>query len=133
MSTAGILVALALLAVTLAVIVAPILRRWRDVTGDATLEMRRERLLVYYERVLTNIRDLDEDLATGKITGTDYVDEREDWVLRGIQVLKALDALETAAAPVTTAPIPDAATIDRDIDAAIEAAIAAYRKHEGRP
>jgi hypothetical protein len=46
--------------------------RSNDVIEDGMTRKRHERLLVYYDRVLTNIRDLDEDHLTGKINFSDY-------------------------------------------------------------
>ena len=60
-------------------------------SDDPLLEKQRERLLIYYERVLRNIRDLDEDHALGKIDEDEYTREREEWAQRGVQVLQALD------------------------------------------
>jgi Asp-tRNA(Asn)/Glu-tRNA(Gln) amidotransferase B subunit len=82
-----------------------------------TLDRQRERVLAYYERVLTNIRDLDEDHITGKIAEDEYNVEREVWVQRGIKLLKVIDELESKKSLV-------ASSDDAEIDSAIEAAIA---------
>ena len=123
MSPEGVFIALVLFAGALIWVVSPLVRRTRG-EGDALAQKRRERLLVYYERVLTNLRDLDEDFATGKIAEPEYQDERETWVQRGTQVLRAMDALEAEGQPLAAA---DDEAIDREIDSAIEAAVASYR------
>ncbi len=82
-----------------------------------------------YERVLTNIRDLDEDFSTGKMGENDYEAERETWVQRGIQVLKTFDGMQEQV--VLTSEV-DHQTLDRSIDDEIEAAIAAYRTRQKR-
>jgi cytochrome c-type biogenesis protein CcmI len=88
---------------------------------DAQNSQQRERLLTLYAQTLRNIRDLDEDHATGKISADEYQHEREDATQRGIALLKALDSLE--AQGIMT---PDTQA-DASIDDAIEAAVAAYR------
>ena len=127
MSIGGLLLALVLTTVALIWIGLPLLRRGASTAQvDALADKQRERLLVYYERVMTNIRDLDEDHATGKIADADYSAERESWVERGVQVLKALQG-EAVVRPAPSAP--DDAAVDAAIDEAIEAAISAYRTH----
>ena len=123
MSPEGVVIALVLFAGAFIWVGSPLLRGGRG-EGDGLPQKRRERLLVYYERVLTNLRDLDEDFATGKIAESEYRDERETWVQRGIQVLRAMDALEAEGQPLAAA---DDEAIDREINSAIEAAVAAYR------
>ena len=125
MSFEGLIIALTLLIVLVLWNAAPLLRSRRQTDTEST--QQRERLLVHYERVLNNIRDLDEDRATGKIQPDDYAQDREQLVQRGIQILLALDALgsPTPAAPaVETRP---GAEIERSVDQRIEAAVAAYR------
>jgi hypothetical protein len=125
MSAGGLVFAVVALLLALAWISAPYWRReTRRAADDETLTIQRDRLLIYYERVLTNIRDLDEDHATDKMPEADYNREREEWVQRGIQVLKALDKLNEQH-PV--APGTDAEAIDHAIESDIEAAVAAYR------
>ena len=136
MSTTGIIFALLLALFVLMWILLPLLSKSRSETDstvddpaagqDALVEKQRERLLIYYERVLLNIRDLDEDHALGKIDDADYQKEREDWAQRGAQALQALDTLP---AKEVIAPTPaDDAAVDSAIDDAIEAAVRQYRQ-----
>jgi hypothetical protein len=126
MSIAGLVFFIVALGVTGALIAAPLLRRDQGQTADEIhIQKQRERLLVYYERVLTNLRDLDEDHATGKMPDDAYALERDEWQARGIQVLRAMDSLENES--MIPAEIRDEAAVDEAIDDAIEAAIAAHR------
>ncbi|MBC7810846.1 MAG: c-type cytochrome biogenesis protein CcmI [Burkholderiales bacterium] len=109
MSTAGWFIALVLVAVVVLLITAPLLGRRSLVKRDDTLQ--RDQLVAVYERVLNNLRDLDEDFSTGKIQPEDYEQEREMWIQRGVQVLKALDAF----APEATEPT----SVDDEIEARI--------------
>ena len=125
MSLPGLFMGLVILVGILLFVVSPLMRpAGADTPVDILVEKQRERLLMVYERVLGNIRDLDEDLTTNKMSEADYTTERELWVQRGIQVLKTLDALN-AKQILTTSPVVE--DIDRAIDNRIEAAVAAYR------
>ncbi len=127
MSTGGLVVSLVLLLLAGFWIAGPLLGRESGrASRDESAQKQRDRLLGYYERVLTNIRDLDEDYSTGKMQTGDYEAEREEWVQRGIQVLKALDSIEMKSIPA------DEAAIDEAVDSEIEAAIAAYRSKAAR-
>jgi hypothetical protein len=121
MTPEGIVAAVLLVAMTVLWLGLPLLRR-PAVLADAEQEKRRLILEQDYQRVLTNISDLDEDFATSKIDEADYRAEREAWVGQAVQILKALDS-EPAAEPSGSIP-----TTGGDIDEAIEAAVAAYRK-----
>lgn len=121
MSILGLLVSLLLAIIAIAIVAQPLLGAARG-SKDAEPDERRDRVSVYYERVLTNIRDLDEDLATGKISHADHGREREVWVARGITLLRLLDQL-----PAEQRAADEAS----DIDALIEAAVAAYREGKG--
>jgi cytochrome c-type biogenesis protein CcmI len=115
MSIPGLLIALVLSLIALAIVLHPLLRpARREPTVESGRRQQLDRLEIYYERVLTNIRDLDEDNSTGKINEDDYRTEREVWVQRGIRLLRALDQLEGE----------DAEGIER----AIKEAVAAYRE-----
>ncbi len=125
MSPEGIIIGLLFLVGVIAFVAAPLLGRKAQPTTDNTLlTKQRERLLLVYERILTNIRDLDEDHSTGKMQTADYESERESWVQRGIQALKAMDELDAQHALTDTV---DEGEIDRVIDTQIEAAVARYR------
>ena len=127
MSIQGLLFALLLALFLLAWIVMPLFQRDNPPPqDDPLLDKQRERLLVYYERVLRNIRDLDEDHALGKMDEAEYTRERADWSERGVQVLQALDTLH-AREVIAPTPAEDTA-VDHAIDDAIEAAIRRYRQ-----
>lgn len=117
MSVAGLLISLLLALIAIAIVARPL---FSAATGgaDAEFDDQGARASDYYERVLINIRDLDEDLATDKISEADHGREREVWVARGIALLRLQDRLAAQRAA------PDEA---EDIDAIIEAAVAAHR------
>ena len=120
MSIAGLLIALVMSLTALALVTRPLLRPARRArAAESGHRFQRDRIETYYERVLTNIRDLDEDFATGKIGEDDYRAEREGWAQRGIRLLRARDQL--ASAPANE---DDAERIER----AIAEAVAAYRE-----
>lgn len=128
MSIAGLIAALILTGVLALWVAAPFLRRNTASAMSAQqsrVGRQRERLQVYYARVLRNLHDLDEDYATGKLDEADYRADRALWVERGAQVLQALDRLD---AQHLIAPLDaDEAAIDDAIDRTIEAAVQAYR------
>jgi hypothetical protein len=135
MSLGGLAIALTMLTILVLWVIVPLLDRKRPAAPDAlAAEKQRERLLVNYERTLRNIRDLDEDYATGKIQPGDYQIEREQGVQRGVQLLMAMDQLVQ---PASRAKSAAASALhrgdpDRSVDEAIEAAVAARRK-KGKP
>ena len=120
MSIAGLIASLILLLVIVAWALRPLLAGAPD--EAAFLDRQRERALAYYERVLTNVRDLDEDHGTGKINPEEYQLEREIWVSRGVRILQLLDELDEKHSFVD-----DHEAGDDTIDDAIEQAIEAYR------
>ncbi len=125
MSILGLIISLALFLIALAVVAHPLLRPPKtSESADAQLQVQWDRVQDYYERVLTNIRDLDEDYATGKVDEADYRDEREIWAQRGIRLLRVRDSLDARQSQVRDS---DASAIDEAIEAMIEATIEAYR------
>ena len=120
MSIAGLLISLLLALIAIAIVARPLFSAAPG-GADATTDDQRERARNYYERILINIRDLDEDLATGKISAADHGREREVWVTRGIALLRLQDQLMAQRAASATANA-------NDIDALIEAAVAAHRE-----
>ncbi|MEM9952334.1 MAG: hypothetical protein AAF846_12065 [Chloroflexota bacterium] len=93
MSILGLVTAVIMFVVVLAYIGLPLLVREPATEGDFRSKQR-ERALAYYERVLRNIRDLDDDLATGKIQQVEYDFEREKWMSRGVELLHMIEELD---------------------------------------
>ena len=125
MSVEALIISLTLLAITGLWIAAPFFDKSRQQAAEST-QKQRDRLLLHYERALGNIRDLDEDYATGKIQPESYAAEREQWVQRGIQILMALDEVSAKQAPVASKS--STADVERSIDNRIEAAVQAHRQ-----
>ena len=115
MSWPGLFIALALSLIALAIVARPLLRpAGRERMAESGRRRQVERVESYYERVLTNIGDLDEDYSTGKVNEEEYRREREIWALRGIRLLRALDQLT--------------GEDDDGLERAIDEAVAAYRE-----
>lgn len=123
MSIGGLIFFFIVLTSVVVVVAMPLLARPRpsERLEDPLIVRQRQRLGVYYDRVLANLRDLDEDHALGKIEPTLYAADRALWVERGIQALKALDTLEERAM-IDASAVEDSA-IDHAIAAAVETAI----------
>ena len=124
MTITGLIIAATMLVITLIFVLVPLVTGSRR-SNSAFINRQRERALAYYERVLTNVRDLDEDHSTGKISTTEYEVEREVWVDRGVKVLRLLDDLSEQHNIVDNTEADDAA-----IDAAIEEAIRKRKPQE---
>ena len=124
MSIAGLMISLVLLFAAVLLTAYPLIRPpRRQNQSNGGIQEQADRVQAYYERVLTNIRDLDEDFLTGKIREADYREEREVWVHRGIRLLRMQDQLDAQRSLVDSG---DAERIDR----AIEEAILAWRNGE---
>ncbi len=120
MSTAGIVAGIIITLIVAVWALWPFFEGWRKPTHDYetnTLESAQ----VHYDRVLTNIRDLDEDHALGKVQADYYHTERAKFVAEGVELLKQIEQF-------TPQPAPAAA--DTDLDSMIEAAIATKRKQQ---
>ncbi len=105
------LAALALLLVVAALIAQPLLGPRRPALLP---ESERDRLERERKRIVRAIREVDFDRRTGKLNAEDHGRMRADLEAEGARVLRALGALETTPGL-------------RDIDAEIEAAVAAFR------
>ncbi len=129
MSLEGLILGL-IIAVTLMVwVVRPLLSHQTAQTAAASANAHQhERLILYYERVLRNIHDLDEDYATGKLNADEYQSDREAWVQRGTAVLRALDEIDS---PFLVSDLTNEdAALDAEIEANIEARVRAYRAEQ---
>ena len=116
MSIAGIIVLVIMIAIVLSILFAPFFRR--TTSKNIPLDRQRERAIAYYERVLTNVRDLDEYVATGKLSQQEYQQERELWAERGVKILRLFDELDQNRSLVEHADADDA-TIDATIEEAV--------------
>lgn len=125
MSIVGLIISLALVFITALIVIYPIVRKPVATTANSSISQQYDRIQAYYERVLTNIRDLDEDFTTGKINEADYNEEREVWMHRGIRLLRVREQLDTHHGLVDSQHQEAS-----DVDHAIEEAIRAYREGE---
>lgn len=123
MSITGLLISLLLIGIVTLLVIYPLARSKTAPNAKSSVQIQHDRIQTYYERVLTNIRDLDEDYTTGKINEEDYQAEREVWVHRGIRLLRVQDQLDSNHSLIDQQPV-DATQVDD----AIEAAIQAYRE-----
>jgi len=126
MSFMGFIGALVMIVVLLVFVVGPLIFNPYEST-QSFRNKQRERALAYYERVLTNIRDLDDDLATGKISEDEYTIEREKWMARGVELLAMIAELDKQANIMED--LDDQAS-EADIDHAIEQAISEMREQQ---
>lgn len=125
MSIAGLVISIILLFAVVLVTAYPLIQSPRRPNqSNGGIQEQTDRVQAYYARVLTNIRDLDEDLSTGKISEADYQEEREVWVHRGIRLLRVQAQLDAQRG------LADSADAER-IDRAIEAAVIAFREDAG--
>jgi len=129
MSILGLMISIALICAAVLLVVYPLIRpSRRQNRSKRRIQQQTDRVQAYYERVLTNIRDLDEDFSTGKISEADYREEREVWVHRGIRLLRMQEQLDAQRS------LADSAGADAErIDRAIEDAILAWRDGEAPP
>lgn len=119
MSIPGIVAGVALALLVLVLLALPYLRRAAEAPqADEAAQKQHDRVLAYYDRVLQNLRDLDEDHALGKLNADDYARDRELWARRGAQALQMLD--NPASAPLHS-------TSSGELDAEIEAMVAQAR------
>ncbi|MGH2520862.1 MAG: zinc ribbon domain-containing protein [Anaerolineales bacterium] len=90
MDFGSILLAVALLLLVGAFVARPLLQR---VDANAKRQTERDKLEAEREVVLTALRELDFDHATGKVGEEDYAAQRAVLVAQGVALLKQLDAL----------------------------------------
>ena len=112
MDIASLLLGLAVLLLVAFVVARPLLEQ----RGVREKEISRaDQLLAERDGLLTTLRDLDFDHATGKIGDEDYAPQRAQLVAQGVAVLKQLDGLGRAGRE------------SRQTDDTLEQAIAARR------
>ncbi|GAB4568912.1 MAG: hypothetical protein Kow0077_00540 [Anaerolineae bacterium] len=132
MESQSLILGVVIVALTLLVVAWPFITSGREKAREnGQLSSELEQLLFEREAILDAIRNLDFDYETGKLTEEDYQLERESWVQRGVEVLKAIDVLQQESAENgagTSTGTAGAVVPDEDLDAQIEAAVAARRR-----
>jgi DNA repair exonuclease SbcCD ATPase subunit len=113
MGIGTILTGLALLIIVVVVVISPLLEQRRPAVTPAS---PREALEEEHETTLRAIREIDLDYRTHKLNEEDYKTLRVKQVARGAQILREMDALKG----------------ELEIDAEIEAQVAAIREAQGR-
>ena len=88
-------------------------------TRKRELELSRDELITTYERVLSTLRDLEDDYKSHKIPPEDYEYERVYWSEYGIRVLKLLEGENVQE--------PDVDDSELYLDHNVEEAIQNYR------
>ncbi|MBI3243588.1 MAG: zinc ribbon domain-containing protein [Chloroflexi bacterium] len=121
MDIGSILISVALFLLVAAFVARPLLERVGVADGS---DSPADNLLTQREAVLIELRDLDFDHETGKVSHDDYATQRARLVAKGVEVLRALSAIGKNESP---APASD------DFDDAIEKAVAARRRRKATP
>lgn len=121
MSVVGLVVSGLILLTLLWWVFGPLIVRPADEVDASVVARQRERLEVYYARVLRNLHDLDEDFALGKLDEADYRADRARWTAQGVEVLRRLDELD--AAHLVAPADADVASIDAAIEETVEEAV----------
>lgn len=86
------------------------------------LDMTRDELITTYERVLSSLRDLEDDYKSHKIHAADYEYEHEYWSQYGIRLLQLLDGND-----VDESDSIETDDDDLQLDHSVEEAIKNYR------
>ncbi len=116
MDIGSILLSLALFLLVAAFVARPLLDRANAANASAGPA---DDLISQREAILIELRDLDFDHETGKVSEDDYATQRARLVAKGVEILKALAAVSTTGRAVS-APA--------SLDDEIENAVAARRK-----
>jgi zinc-ribbon domain len=105
---------LALLLLVIIFVSRPLFDRNQLISADGEEEHELSHLMAERDRILNALQELDFDHTLGKIPDEDYPSQRASLLQRGAQVLRNLDEIQ-------------AQDSDQDIEARIEAAVAARR------
>lgn len=116
MDIGSFLIGLALAILTGAYITRPLVERRGLSLSEA--ERRLSTLHAERDRVLASMEELETDHAMGKILPEDYQQQRNEWVRRGADILRAIDGYREAPA-VDDLVIFSADTIEAELEAAV--------------
>jgi len=121
----SILMGAALLLLVLFFLARPYLDR-RETQEELALD-EVDALRYQRDTLLQHIRELDDDLESGKVAPELVQRARPALVMEAAQIMKQLDALGVDSASPAGAPVTAAAAISPDVDAQIEAAVRRLR------
>ncbi len=131
MDIGSLLLALALILLVAAFIARPLVEQTANHTGRTSTD---DDLIASRESILLELRDLDFDHSTGKVSDDDYQTQRARLMAKGAEILRALDQLPTspqrAAGRVTNIAPPRSGGSNQSttFDDELEQLIAARRK-----
>ncbi len=125
MDLGSILVGVALSGLVALLVAWPVLRPRHVLEVEA---QALDHLVAEREAILTALRDLDFDHATGKVSDGDYAPQRANLVSRGASVLRQIDQVNQLDQP----PNHSDDELDRAIAARRKAAIAPHLSSQGR-
>ncbi|HYO88958.1 MAG TPA: hypothetical protein VER79_09935 [Candidatus Limnocylindrales bacterium] len=132
METGSLIIVLVIAALGAAVLALPFVRRHGS-SEASQREKERTVLVNDYARVVSSLRDLEEDHNTGKLSDAAYEVEKTRLSEQGVILLESLDkegllpASRRNGAPPTPGSVPVTAdAADQALDEALEAAIARY-------
>jgi hypothetical protein len=92
MSIGGLIVLFLAVALVALIVGVPLFLRPKD-TPSQIAQREREQVQIAYDRVVRNLRDLDEDHALGKLNTQHYYYQREQLAAQGTALLQRLDSL----------------------------------------
>lgn len=124
MELSSLFVALALTLLVAAFIARPLIERLNDKSDMAEAA---DALIAQREAVLTELRDLDFDHATGKVGEADYAEQRARLVAKGAVILQELAGRTSAPASPGNHAVEPRSSAQDTLDDEIEQLIAARR------
>ena len=124
MSIEGLVGLIAMLTVGLGAILLPFFTTKSSSKGayKRQLELSRDELIASYERVLSTLRDLEDDFKSQKMHASDYGRERVYWSQYGVKLLQLLEGqnvVDPSGEGATQYIIDDDMMLDRSVEEAI--------------
>ena len=126
MTIGSIFLALALLVLVSLYVARPLLK---PVSRSRSRLTTYQALTAQKEAILVQIRSLDFDYSTGKLTDADYHRKREEFMVQAEDIYRRLDELEDQVATTEQPSATRTTGATSDIENEIEAAIARRRSH----
>ena len=109
-------IGMAIIIIVAAYVAQPLLVRTRK---SAPQDLPPDPLLAERDSIYTAIRDLDFDFQTGKLLEADYRAMRDKYAVRGVEILKELDALGSTDRRPQATDRKQAVVVSDEIEAAV--------------